>query len=91
MERKFMTSLECKNFYIPLKFTDRKTFKWTQVPRETEYLVIFIETNVHSNFTFHVIHYGGKNNKTYKCGAPSHFVEEIQRNRSMNQQLFFEE
>ena len=48
------------------KFTDRKIFKWTQVPKETVYLVISIETKVHLHLTFHVIHQLDKNNKTYK-------------------------
>ena len=86
MEEEFMTSAEWENGE---KFTGRKILKWAELPEETVYLVISIETKVNSNFTSHVIHYADRKNETYKCWGPQHFVEQIRRRRSTTQQPYF--
>ena len=75
MEGEFMTLTEWKNKET---FTGRHILKWAEVSQETVYLVIFLERKEKPIFASYVIHHTDKNHKTYKCWAPSHFVEEIQ-------------
>ena len=63
--------------------------KWADVPQKQVFRVVLLEQKVNHNFESYVLHYSDKNENLYKVFAPSHFIEDIKRHRSMSTRPYF--
>ena len=63
--------------------------KWAEVPTETIFFLSIIEEKQDSKFPSFVLHFCDKNEISYRCFAPSHFIKEIRRRRETDARPYF--
>ena len=63
--------------------------KWVDVPEKEVFRVVLLEQKLNQNFESYVLHYSDKDENLYKVFAPSHFIADIKRNRSMSTRPYF--
>ena len=65
--------------------------KWRDVPQKIIFCVVSIEQKINPGLKFesYIIHFTDIKDKSYKVYAPSHFISQIRRNRSMALRSYF--
>ena len=66
-----------------------KILRWADAPQDTIFLLEMIEERKDQKFLSYILHFCDRNDLSYRCFAPSHFIKEIRRHRATNAQPFF--